>query len=131
MTKENINRPSRPKRVPIGLRNRFEVSNKDEKFHYRIVNDVEDRIARFKEAGYEPVLASETQLTSNRVQASQEGSIASMQVGGGVTGVLMKIPKEWYEEDRKQGNDARAAAIEEGIKNPTLDGSYGSIKVSR
>lgn len=131
MTKENINRPSRPKRVPIGMRNRFEVANKSDEFHYRIVADSEGRVDRFKEAGYEPVLASETQLTSNRIVGGQEGTISTMPLGGGTTGVLMKIPKQWYEEDRKNGNDARAAAIEEGIKNPALDGSYGSIKVSR
>lgn len=132
MTKETIAKAPRErvKRVPVGSRNRLEVVGKSPEYVYRIVNDVDDRIERFKAAGYEVVPISEARMASQRVGAgSPTGSIAEMPVGGGVNGVLMKIPKEWYEEDQA----AKAAKIDEAersIKKPDIDGAYGEIKIS-
>jgi len=42
---------ARPKRVPISSRNRLAVKQKEDGYSYRIVNDVDDRIARFQDAG--------------------------------------------------------------------------------
>lgn len=69
-------------------------------------------------------------MASQRVgQGTPTGSVAEMPVGNGVNGVLMKIPKEWYDEDQA----AKAARIDEAersIKKPDIDGSYGEIKIS-
>ena len=132
MTKETISKAPRErvKRVPVGSRNRLEVIGKSPEYVYRIVNDVDDRIDRFKAAGYEVVHTSEARLSSQRVgTGSEKGSVAEMPVGNGVNGVLMKIPKEWYDEDQA----AKAARIDEAerhIKKPDLDGAYGEIKIS-
>mgnify|MGYP000385491313 CR=1 FL=1 len=132
MTKETIAKAPRErvKRVPVGSRNRLEVIGKSPDYVYRIVNDVDDRVELFKAAGYEVVSISEARMASQRVgQGTPTGSVAEMPVGNGVNGVLMKIPKEWYEEDQA----AKAARIDEAersIKKPDIDGSYGEIKIS-
>lgn len=132
MTKETISKApaGRPKRIPVGSRNRLDVIGKDPNFVYRIVNDVDDRIERFKQAGYELVDVNEARLSSQRVGAgTPEGTMASMPVGMGTTGYLMKIPKDWYEEDQKT-KQVQIEASEESIKKPNIDGAYGEIKIS-
>lgn len=130
--KEEISKApkARVKRIPVGARNRLEVIGKDPNFVYRIVNDVDDRVERFKQAGYDVVDISESRMATQRVgQGTATGSIAEMPVGGGIRGVLMKIPKEWYEEDQKTKSD-HLEAIESSIKKPNIDGAYGEIKIS-
>ena len=132
MTKETLSKApaGRPKRIPVGSRNRLDVIGKDPNFVYRIVNDVDDRIERFKQAGYELVDVNEARLSSQRVGAgTPEGTMASMPVGMGTTGYLMKIPKDWYEEDQKT-KQVQIEASEESIKKPNIDGAYGEIKIS-
>jgi hypothetical protein len=132
MTKETISKApaGRPKRIPVGSRNRLDVIGKDPNFVYRIVNDVDDRVERFKQAGYELVDVSESRLSSQRVgTGTPEGTMASMPVGMGTTGYLMKIPKEWYEEDQRL-KQVQIDASEESIKKPNIDGAYGEIKIS-
>lgn len=131
MTEETIAKApkTRVKRVPVGTRNRLEVIGKNPDYEYRIVNDVDDRIDRFKAAGYEVVPVSESRLATQRVgQGTPTGSIAEMPVGGGIRGVLMKIPKEWYQEDQKLKQEA-IDETERSIK-PKNDGTYGDIKIS-
>ena len=131
MTDETINKApkTRVKRIPVGSRNRLEIIGKSPDYVYRIVNDVDDRIERFKAAGYEVVPLSESRMASQRVgQGSPTGSFAEMPVGGGIKGVLMKIPKEWYEEDQR----SKAAQVDETERSikPKIDGTYGDIKIS-
>ena len=45
----------RVRRIPLSGRNVLTVQGKDPNYAYRIVNDEEDRIARFQDAGYELV----------------------------------------------------------------------------
>ena len=132
MTKETISKApaGRPKRIPVGSRNRLDVIGKDPNFVYRIVNDVDDRIERFKQAGYELVDVNEARLSSQRVGAgTPEGTMASMPVGMGTTGYLVKIPKDWYEDDQRT-KQVQIEASEESIKKPNIDGAYGEIKIS-
>lgn len=131
-TQEKITKApaGRPKRIPVSSRNRLEVIGKDANFVYRIVNDVDDRIERFQQAGYELVDVNEARLSSQRVGAgTPEGTKAAMPVGMGTTGYLMKIPKEWYEEDQR-AKQAQIDMSEESIKKPNIDGAYGDIKIS-
>ena len=133
MSKESIAKaPSgRVRRQPVGTRSRLSVEGMKEDFHYRIFNDVDDRIQTALAAGYEFVPADEVRIGNNRVnQPTAEGSNAQVSVGGGTKGYLMRIPQEWFEEDQKakaQQVDAREVAL----KNPALDGTYGKIDISR
>lgn len=91
----------RPKRTPVGYRNRFEVANKDPNRVYRLVNDTEGRIAEFEAAGYRVEQQSNIKLGAQRIEGKGSlGSEASIPVGGGTRGVLMSIEKEYYDEDQ-------------------------------
>lgn len=120
----------RVRRTPVGVRNVLTVRGKDPDYEYRIVNDTGDRIEMFKDAGYEIVKASDVVIGDRRVnKASAEGSLAQVAVGGGDKAVVMRIKREWYEEDqaRKQANvDASEAAT----KSDALKGTYGKLEIS-
>lgn len=112
MTKESIAKAprTRPQRTAIGKRDRFSITNKDPNYEYRIVNIREDRVEEFKEKGWEVCTADEIRMGDKRVETSSpEGSAAMMGVGGGTKAVVMKIPKEWYQEDQA----AKAAQVNE------------------
>ena len=121
----------RVKRTPIVGRNRISVKNKDDNFVYRIVNDVDDRIDAFKENGWEPVLAKDTQVGDKRVEGSgPSGSVAEISVGGGTKAVVMRIKREWYEEDQA-AKAAHIDALEQSMKDDALRGTYGKLDLSR
>lgn len=123
---------TRVKRTPVGQRNVLTVSGKDtDKYSYRIVNDTGDRIAQFLEAGYELVDASTHRVGDKRVNAaSPEGSKAQVSVGKGDKAYVMRIPKEWYEEDQK-AKQAEVDRLEQSIKQTAKGtGDYGSVSIS-
>lgn len=115
----------RPQRTPLGARNRLTVSGKDPNFVYRWINDQEDRVERAKEAGYELVPKSGHAVGDPRAaEASPMGAFTSKAVGGGTTAYLMRIPKEYYEEDQAAKQSA-LAETERGMKPKTAQGQYG------
>lgn len=121
----------RTSRTPInGRRSVLGVKGKDPNFEYRIVNDVNDRIAEFQDRGYEIVTDGEVTVGDKRVgKVSASGSPVEISVGQGTRALLMRIPKEFYAEDQK-AKAANIAAIEADIKAETRkDGNYGSIKI--
>lgn len=124
----------RTRRTPVGTRNILTVSNKDENYVYRVVNDVDegDRINRFIEAGYEVVKSKDVSVGEKRVEApSVEGSIARISVGGGTKGVIMRIRKDWYEEDQA-AKQREVDATEDSITKPTdRIGGYGKTTIER
>lgn len=119
----------RPKREPVGLRNRLKVHNEDPNYVYRWVVDYDgtgDRIEQFKEAGYEVCPKGLHKVGDNRVSIpTAEGSSEVLSVGGGQKAVLMRQPKEYYDEDQKAKAE-RVKNSEEALKKPNLDGSYGN-----
>lgn len=135
MTKEAIvKQPSgRVRRTNLGgKRNVLTVEGKESGYHYRIVNDTEDRVHQFKEAGYEVVGSKDVKIGEKRVeQTSEEGSVARFSVGGGVKGVLMRQREDWYKEDQlaKQAyiDETERATLEDARKSP---GRYGKIEVT-
>ena len=99
---------TKTKRVPIGgKRDILAVRNQDPNFVYRWVNDTPGRIERFKEAGYEVVLQDVEVGHKTVDRGSKVGSAIMRQVGGLLTAVCMRIPKELYDEDQA----AKAEAI--------------------
>ena len=124
---------TRPRRTPVeGYRNRLGVRGKDPAYEYRIVNDIDDRVERFKEGGWEPVTDTGHSIGDRRVdKPAEEGSVKTVSVGGGVTGVLMRIKKEWFDEDQK----LKAKRVDE-LENTTRqearqNADYGSLKIER
>lgn len=134
MTKEAISKaPSgRPSRQPVGMRNRQVLRGLDPNYMYRWVVDYDgtgDRIAAFKDGGYEHVQSRKSTLGDSRVDAATpEGSIEQRSVGNGQKGYLMRIPIELYNDDQKVKQQA-VTKTEEALKKPALDGTYGSLKI--
>ncbi len=131
--KESISKApaGRVTRTPVSQRNILTVKGKDPNYEYRIVNDVDDRIAQFLEGGYEVVEDEAVDVGDKRTsQGSSVGTKKIFSVGQGTKGYLMRIRKEWYQEDqaKKQGfvNQQEAS-----IKEKALDGNYGKIDISR
>lgn len=127
VTKEAVVR--KKTRVPIsGARNVLTVKGKEPGFHYRVVNDVGDRIEMFKEAGYE-VVTHEAKIGDRRLATpSKLGAAATTHVGGGMQGVLMRIPQEWYDEDQ-DAKENRLRETEAAMSSSDAD--YGSVNIKR
>lgn len=120
----------RPKRVPLGTRNVLKYPQR-EGYVRRVVNDVEDRVQRFKAAGYEIVQKKDLPSGDPRAgDASQMGMPVAKSVGNGVKGVLMEIPEEWYLEDKKARQD-KITADESAMKQTKggVEGGYGDLNL--
>lgn len=120
-------------RIPVsGSRDILTVEGKDNDFVYRWVNDVENRIQRFLDAGYvfvDPqgkIIGDDTQDNS----ATPRESVAQKYVGKGITAFLMAQRKEWYEEDQKARND-QLDQTEKSLGKSGQDGRYGEVRISR
>lgn len=96
---------ARPKRTPLGARNRLTFGKQDPNFVYRIVNDQDERLQQALEAGYQFVESDETLGDKRVAEGGKVDSRVSKPVGNGVRGFLMRIPKEYYAEDQKAKMD--------------------------
>lgn len=106
----------RPKRDPMGRRNRLVMEDQDPNYVYRVVAVDTDRLNRVQEMqkmGYE--VAPGTELSDNRADIGKNiGKTGVVSLGQGTTGVLMRIPKEWYTEYEKEKQavvDQRVASV--------------------
>ena len=114
----------RPQRTPLGQRNRLSFGNQDPNFVYRVINDQDDRLQQAQEAGYEFV-TGDAQLGDKRVaEGGKVDSRVSKPVGNGVRGFLMRIPKEFYEEDQA-AKMKKIDEIEKALKPDPKKGEYG------
>jgi hypothetical protein len=117
------------KRVPLGSRNKLKYPARPG-FYRRVVNDIDDRIQQFKDAGYEPVVGDMLGGEVGVNDPKKLGAIVSKPVGNKITGVLMEIPLEFYEEDQKAKQEKLAFAEREMIeKRP--EGITGTISVGQ
>lgn len=121
---------ARVTRKPLFQRGPQAISgDKDENYHYRFVNDTGSRIHNFKQAGYEFVADTDIAVGDSRViDASEFGSTKRVISNDGTTSYLMRIKKEFYNEDQA----AKAEFISEqeaAMKTEATQGYYGSIKM--
>lgn len=133
-TREEIKDKARPKRVPVyeANRNKITVTNLDhQNFQYRWVNDIQDRIAMFKEGGWTFVNKDGKAVGDGGVDSSNvSGSALSRGMGGGVTAYLMCIPKELWEEDQQRKEREDIAPLEADIRRKADKASdYGNFKI--
>lgn len=129
------------KRTPVsGARDILTIlQGKDPNFVYRFVKDVAEngaRIIRFLEGGYTLVRYDEEDIVvgDNHVYKSPDnGSIIVVKEGAGYN-YLMKIKREWYEEDQRakeedikkyEGHMKRRREVE------TDDGMYGKPEIGQ
>lgn len=121
---------ARVTRKPLFQRGPQAISgDKDDSYHYRFVNDTGSRIHNFKQAGYEFVADTDIAVGDSRViDASEFGSTKRVISNDGTTSYLMRIKKEFYNEDQA----AKAEFISEqeaAMKKEATQGYYGSIKM--
>lgn len=105
---------NRPNRTPIHMRNVMTVKSQDANKVLRWVNDTDDRVQAFKDAGY-TVVQRATQVGDNRADtAKQLGSAVERPVGGGGRAVLMEIDKDFYQQDQAD-KEKRIKTTEESM----------------
>lgn len=130
MTREST-KSARVARKPLTQRGPQAIAGeKNPEFEYRFVNDTGSRIQNFKAAGYEFVTGDDLIVGDNRVSdATDLGSAKRVISNDGTTSYLMRIKKEWYEEDQA----SKAAAIKEqeaAMKQEASTGMYGKLNIS-
>ena len=119
-------------RIPIHKSRRLRFPQR-KGYHRHVFNDDDkNRIQRALNAGYDFV-TEEIDGRDPRVgDAGQVGKNVSQQVGSGMTGFLMEIPQELYDEDQneKQAKIAlQEAEIRRDKKSEGEHGLYGGVKV--
>lgn len=121
----------RVERTPLFQRGPQSIAGtKDADYEYRFVNDTGSRIANFQQAGYEIVSDLDLVVGDSRVSdATSVGSGKYVTSNDGTVSYLMRIKKEWFNEDQK----AKAARIAETERAMNKDSAsdYGTVKVSR
>lgn len=130
MTREST-KSARVARKPLTQRGPQAIAgDKNPEFEYRFVNDTGSRIQNFKAAGYEFVTGDDLIVGDNRVSdATDLGSAKRVISNDGTTSYLMRIKKDWYEEDQA----SKAAAIKEqeaAMKQEASTGMYGKLNSS-
>lgn len=121
----------RTQRVPVGTRNVLTVAGKEPGYEYRIINDSGDRVQEFLDAGYEVVDKDSVRVGDKRVNSSSsEGSVKQISVGQGQKGFVVRIRKEWYDEDQLK-KQRQVNELERATKEKALDGTYGKLEITR
>lgn len=103
------------------------IRGKEPEFEYRIANDTDNRVQELQERGYEIVTHAAT-VGDKRVGApKKEGTPHQISVGGGRKAYLMRIKKEWYDEDQKAKLE-EPAELEAALK-ANSNSDYGKINL--
>lgn len=122
----------RPKRVRVGAGRYLPYVEQDPDYVYRIVNDRDDRVYQFMQAGYEPVERSAVHTVDVVGDApSSVGSKALVHVGGGQKALVMRIKREYYEadqEDKARQIDRMEQAQKDEMRRFSDYGRYGRDK---
>lgn len=136
----NVKQVERAKRTPVGgARDILTVMNKDPNYVYRFVlSDIPGRVERFKQGGYE-VVVDDLEVGQRTVDRQTKlGSAVTAHAGSGRQYVLMRILREWYEEDQKAKQDkvnALEHSMMDDVQHGRIPGSsepgYGSLGISR
>ena len=126
-----------PKRVPLHeqARNRLTIDGLDkDRYEYRFINDIGSRIERFKNAGWEVDPSSrEVGVADVKHTNVSLGTGTVANAGQGTKAVLMRIPKEYYNEDQK-AKQREIDLAEQAMKrklNSGNDGTYGSVEINK
>lgn len=122
------------KRPPInGRGDVLTLSHEDkadaEDYVYRTFNDKGTRIAQHQQYGWE--VCTKDQVTIGTRNTVKAGDIASVTVDttDGTQGIVMRIRKDWYEEDQKAKQDAIAKTEEQITGESEKDGNYGKVSI--
>ena len=133
MTKENLAKApvQRVHRNPVEGKNKLTVKGKDPNYVYRIVNDIDDRVQDFLDRGWELDVSENIRVGDSRIdETSRLGKVRLVSVGGGFKAVVMRIRKDWYDEDQ-EAKQEYVKKTEQAMRPNTADAQYGKIETSR
>ncbi len=128
---------TRETRVPMGgFRDILSVANKDPNYHYTWPLDLSEngtQIARFLQAGYEFVRSEEQAIIGEAsvYQTENIGSVYRVPGGGGYYHYLMKIPMEFYEDDKRRHSEVVDRSERALTGKFSEEGFYGSMNMER
>lgn len=105
------------------------TGDKDPNFVYRFVNDTGSRVSNFQQAGYEMVQDDLIVGDSRVIDPSDLGSGKKVTSNDGTVSYLMRIKKEWFDEDQAK-KDAYTKETEATMKKEASQGMYGKITTS-
>jgi hypothetical protein len=135
MSKLTLNRTDRPTRKQTledseghGRLNVMGIQDDDE-FIYRVVNDKNNRIYQLQQRGYE-IVEGDGKIVMGDCNPREVGSQISTTCDNkdGTKAVLMRIRREWKEEDdayRQSQTDKTEEALFRTLKE---EGQYGEVK---
>lgn len=124
-------KPQRKERIPVnGNRDILTIAEhlKDPNYEYRFVLDIPGRLAKFDQGGWEVVKDDGVKVGQQAVDSGTRQGSAVTVSRGGQTLVLMRIPKEWYDEDQKAKQekvDTVEQAMMREIRAGRIDGQPG------
>jgi hypothetical protein len=123
-------RANRPARIPIGSQRRLRVPER-KGFVRRWVNDIEDRIEMFKDAGYTVVVDDDMPIGDQPSKdAKPLGATRCKSVGRGRTAYLMEIPEHLYKEDQASKIKRNMEMQRTAMQPRDIEGNkYGSINI--
>lgn len=124
----------KPVRIPVGAaRDILTVQGQDPNYAYRWVLDDPKRpgrLQRFRDGGWE-VVTDSNEIGQNTVDRGKKLGSAITRPDGGNTLVLMRILKEWYDEDQAAKADKIDALEETMVSDIQADGGYGGMTIGR
>lgn len=116
---------TREKRRPFGVPvSRLSIAYEIEGYHLRWINDEPGRIHQAQESGYEFVEPQEVGRDAREDNRVKELVGTQRNDSDPMFAYLMKIPMEWYLEDRDAVN-AQVDKVDEAIRNGTLEKRAG------
>lgn len=119
---------NKKERIPVNgnTKNILTVSNRDPDYHYRWVLNDPDRVAKFQEAWYEVVERTNDLKVGDRKVDTSAGtsSLVETRAGMGRKYVLMRLPKELHEEDRR-AKQRLVDDTEADMQREAKQGRYG------
>lgn len=105
------------------------VEGKDSKYEYRIVNDTPGRVAQMENRDWEIASGDEKLISTFDSSTDDSGSVKRRHVGDGTSGVLMRIRKDWFEEDKAE-KARQADRLEQSTKaDPNTKNGYGKVEI--
>jgi hypothetical protein len=124
MAEQKETKVTRNKRIPFNVpRTKLSVDVEIEGYHLRWVNDVPGRIHQAEQAGYQFVEPKEIGSTDEGTRVSVLGGVQKN--GSPLIQYLMKIPMEWYLEDKKLASD-HLDEIDRAIRGGKTDGAHAN-----
>ena len=118
----------RKERIPVnGNRDILTVRDKDDDYEYRWVLDIPGRLEKFKDAGWE-VVEDAVRVGQNAVDSGSRLGTATIMTRGTQTLVLMRVKREWYDEDqlaKQELVDAREETMMQEARQGRIEGQSG------